>query len=155
MMEYFTVMCCGNDRKASVCLRPPGRSICDRTLSKNLEEDPGCPACSGRGFMHSSVIPHDKDTEERCFFCHDCEACGGSGIAAKVEDDDPVGASADAKEEGCGGSGSATKAEDNAPVGASDEKEAEACGGSGVATKTEDDAAVGASVGSEAKAGVA
>lgn len=38
-----------------------------------------CFVCSGKGFSHQSSMPHDKACDERCFFCEDCNACGGKG----------------------------------------------------------------------------
>eukprot|EP00746_Dinoflagellata_sp_MGD_P007869 gnl/MRDRNA2_/MRDRNA2_115660_c0_seq1.p1 gnl/MRDRNA2_/MRDRNA2_115660_c0~~gnl/MRDRNA2_/MRDRNA2_115660_c0_seq1.p1 ORF type:complete len:276 (-),score=54.20 gnl/MRDRNA2_/MRDRNA2_115660_c0_seq1:232-981(-) len=38
-----------------------------------------CFKCEGKGFCHDSSMDHDKPWHERCFFCKDCNACGGSG----------------------------------------------------------------------------
>mmetsp|Transcript_38811 Transcript_38811/g.89773 ORF Transcript_38811/g.89773 Transcript_38811/m.89773 type:complete len:240 (+) Transcript_38811:1-720(+) len=38
-----------------------------------------CYKCHGRGFAHESSMNHDKDDDERCFFCEDCRGCGGKG----------------------------------------------------------------------------
>eukprot|EP00928_Gymnodinium_smaydae_P065682 TRINITY_DN4878_c0_g2_i1.p1 TRINITY_DN4878_c0_g2~~TRINITY_DN4878_c0_g2_i1.p1 ORF type:complete len:284 (+),score=21.21 TRINITY_DN4878_c0_g2_i1:75-926(+) len=38
-----------------------------------------CFKCRGHGFTHFRSIDHDKPMGERCFFCQDCDACGGRG----------------------------------------------------------------------------
>jgi hypothetical protein len=38
-----------------------------------------CFKCEGRGWCHDCDMPHDKDQDEKCFFCTDCNACGGRG----------------------------------------------------------------------------
>jgi len=38
-----------------------------------------CFKCDGNGFCHVGSISHDKGPGERCFFCKDCDSCGGSG----------------------------------------------------------------------------
>jgi len=38
-----------------------------------------CFKCKGNGWCHESTMDHDKDENEKCFFCKDCNACGGSG----------------------------------------------------------------------------
>ncbi|CAE7247351.1 ttn-1 [Symbiodinium natans] len=38
-----------------------------------------CYKCHGRGFSHDSTMNHDKDEDERCFFCKDCTGCNGTG----------------------------------------------------------------------------
>lgn len=38
-----------------------------------------CFKCDGRGFCHDSSMQHDKDPDERCFFCSACIGCGGRG----------------------------------------------------------------------------
>jgi len=39
-----------------------------------------CFKCKGKGFSHDSTMTHDKGPGERCFFCENCCACGGSGM---------------------------------------------------------------------------
>lgn len=44
-----------------------------------------CPHCDGKGFRHpvgAASSAHDRSANERCFFCEDCTACGGCGMAA-------------------------------------------------------------------------
>jgi len=41
-----------------------------------------CFKCRGNGWAHTSDMPHDKGENEKCFFCKDCDACGGSGAIA-------------------------------------------------------------------------
>lgn len=38
-----------------------------------------CFKCEGHGFVHDSSMAHDKAPDEKCFFCKDCNSCGGSG----------------------------------------------------------------------------
>merc|ERR1712185_361233 len=38
-----------------------------------------CFKCEGKGFCHTSIMDHDKNPHERCFFCTDCDGCRGSG----------------------------------------------------------------------------
>jgi len=38
-----------------------------------------CFKCKGNGFCHESTMDHDKGENEKCFFCKDCDGCGGSG----------------------------------------------------------------------------
>merc|ERR1712048_547820 len=38
-----------------------------------------CFKCEGKGFCHMSAMDHDKSPYERCFFCQDCDGCGGRG----------------------------------------------------------------------------
>ena len=47
-----------------------------------------CPTCIGRGFQHTSQMPHNKykgllfvrtvDYDQRCFFCEICFKCHGA-----------------------------------------------------------------------------
>jgi hypothetical protein len=38
-----------------------------------------CFKCQGKGWCHESSMTHDKAPDQRCFFCKDCNGCGGTG----------------------------------------------------------------------------
>jgi len=39
-----------------------------------------CMRCQGNGYVHESTMAHDKGPDEKCFFCTNCQSCGGSGV---------------------------------------------------------------------------
>ena len=39
-----------------------------------------CIRCSGKGFIHDSMMKHDKPQGTKCFFCKACNTCNGSGV---------------------------------------------------------------------------
>ena len=39
-----------------------------------------CIKCKGNGFVHESSMTHDKDINQKCFFCNKCQTCDGSGV---------------------------------------------------------------------------
>eukprot|EP01084_Bolivina_argentea_P086658 156617_1 len=38
-----------------------------------------CPRCKGNGWCHNSTMNHDKPPNQKCFFCGNCDSCGGKG----------------------------------------------------------------------------
>lgn len=46
-----------------------------------------CKKCKGRTWYHDSPLQHNKLETEKCFFCKDCEVCGGSGLLLKTHDE--------------------------------------------------------------------
>merc|ERR1712003_548109 len=49
------------------------------TVQESVSGPQPCFKCDGKGFCHTSTMDHDKEEGERCFFCSNCNTCGGSG----------------------------------------------------------------------------
>ena len=56
------------------------------TTVQSVDSNITCPKCKGNGFTHLSTMTHDKNDNQRCFFCKDCKTCKGNGyIKGKQE----------------------------------------------------------------------
>eukprot|EP01083_Nonionella_stella_P086028 238739_1 len=45
-----------------------------------------CFKCEGKGWNHESGIAHNKEDDERCFHCEDCNACDGKGYLESTQE---------------------------------------------------------------------
>merc|ERR1712151_52637 len=73
------------------CVGQPGRPAMGYSMGQAapmaIPTDGGflaCFKCEGKGFCHLSSMDHDANLDERCFFCKDCDGCGGKGRIPKA-----------------------------------------------------------------------